>query len=222
MFGGDKPASKIVLDLIRHGEPEGGVKYRGSLDDPLSATGWQQLRTTTRNALNAGTRWDAVISSPMLRCKAFAEEIAAQQKLPLSVLPDLRELCFGELEGLRPSEAWAQYPELLKNLWQAPELHTPPGGEPFGDFIVRVKKAVDAIIAAHLGQHVLVVAHGGVIRATLSACLNFTPRDTFCIEVPYAGMTRLRAHVHPAGTDGTPDQSHTTFALAFINGFMDH
>ena len=54
MHGGDKPARKIILDLIRHGEPEGGVKYRGSLDEPLSTTGWQQMRATCAKARKAG------------------------------------------------------------------------------------------------------------------------------------------------------------------------
>lgn len=214
MHSADKPARKVVLDLIRHGEPEGGVKYRGSLDDPLSANGWQQLRRTCASALQAGTRWNAVISSPLLRCQAFASEIAAQQNIPLTLMPDLRELCFGDLEGMVPQDAWAQYPELLRNLWQAPELHTPPGGEPFADFIARVRTSLMAVIAQHQDQHVLLVVHGGVIRAALTACFNFTPRDTFCVDVPYAGMSRIKAYVQ--------DDGQTGFALAFINGFADH
>lgn len=210
MFAGDKPDNTLTLDFIRHGEPEGGVKYRGSVDDPLSATGWQQMRTSVGQALNAGVRWDAVIASPMQRCHAFASEVAQQQNLPLTVLPDLRELCFGELEGMTPKAAWAAYPDLLKNLWQAPERHTPPGGEPFTDFMVRVQRGIDQILAEFSGQHVLVVVHGGVIRAMLTCCIGFTPGDTFKIEVPYAGMTRVKAYRH---------DDHTDFALQFINGF---
>lgn len=210
MFAGNKPHTSITLDWIRHGEPEGGVKYRGSLDDPLSDTGWQQLRASTAQALTAGTRWDAVISSPMRRCHAFAQEIAAQQQLPLQVLPDLRELCFGELEGLTPKEAWSQHADLLGQLWQAPEQHTPPGGEPFGDFIQRVQGCIDILLPRYAGQHLLVVAHGGVIRAMLNCCLGFTPRDTFKVDIPYAGMTRVKAYLH---------DDRRNFALSFINGF---
>ena len=210
MLPGERPTQTVTLDLIRHGEPEGGVKYRGTVDDPLSETGWHQMRNSVSNALKAGVQWDAIIASPMKRCQAFAEEVAAQQQLPLTIVPDLRELCFGELEGLRPADAWAQYPELLKNLWQAPELHTPPGGEPFGEFIQRVGAAIDNSLPQHAGQHILVVAHGGVIRAALTHCIGFTPRDTFKVEVPYAGMSRLKAFLH---------EDKTEFALQFINGF---
>lgn len=210
MFGGEKPHTSVTLDFIRHGEPEGGVKYRGSLDDPLSATGWQQMRSSVGHALDAGTRWDAVITSPMQRCQAFAQEVATQHQLPLHILPDLRELCFGELEGMTPKQAWSSYPQLLADLWQAPEQHTPPGGEPFTDFLARVQHGIDTLLPQHAGQHLLVVAHGGVIRAMLTCCLGFTPRDTFKVDVPYAGMTRLKAYLHDDRTD---------FALSFINGF---
>ena len=210
MFAGDAPDKTVTLDWIRHGEPEGGVKYRGSVDDPLSERGWQQMRTSVQRALHSGTRWDAIVSSPMQRCHAFAQEVATHQQLPLTVMPDLRELCFGDLEGMTPKAAWAAYPELLKNLWQAPEQHTPPGGEPFSDFLVRIQACLDQVLPRFSGQHILMVVHGGVIRAMLTCCIGFTPRDTFKIDVPYAGMSRIKAYQH---------EDHTNFALQFINGF---
>jgi len=210
MFGGQAPSRSVTLDWIRHGEPEGGVKYRGSVDDPLSELGWRQMRSCIGHALDAGTQWTAVVASPMQRCQAFAQEVADQLQLPLQVIPDLRELCFGELEGLTPKEAWARSPQLLADLWKAPEKHTPPGGEPFTDFTNRVHASITALLPQMEGQHVLVVAHGGVIRAMLTCCLGFAPGDTFKVEIPYAGMTRVKAYLHDDRTD---------FALQFINGF---
>ena len=212
MFGGERPTSKTVIDWMRHGEPEGGVKYRGSLDEPLSELGWRQMRSSVEQALDSGVRWDAVVCSPLQRCHAFARETATRHSLPLAVMPDLRELCFGELEGMTPKEAWARHPELLANLWQDPESHTPPGGELFTDFIARVKSGIDSLLQQYTNQHILVVVHGGVIRAMLTACFHFAPRDTFCVEVPYAGMTRTKAYLHA-------DQQ-ADFALNFINGFI--
>jgi len=57
------------FDLIRHGEPEGGKRYRGTLDDPLSATGWPQMQA----AVSEQDQWDAILTSPMARCRPFAE-----------------------------------------------------------------------------------------------------------------------------------------------------
>ena len=59
-----------LIDLVRHGEPVGGIRYRGQMDDPLSHTGWQEMR----KAIGRETPWDAIISSPLLRCRAFAED----------------------------------------------------------------------------------------------------------------------------------------------------
>ena len=60
---------KTTLDFLRHGQPNGGSRYRGNgVDDPLSDLGWRQMRDTTAGV--AG--WQRVISSPMQRCVAFA------------------------------------------------------------------------------------------------------------------------------------------------------
>ena len=211
MFGSPTEQRKITLDLIRHGEPEGGVRYRGSIDDPLSATGWQQMQFATDQAMAAGTRWDAIVSSPMQRCLAFASKLAEAQGLPIAVQQDLRELCFGELEGLTPKDAWAQYPELLQRLWDDPEQHTPPGGELFTDFSTRVGASLGHILASPPGEHILVVVHGGVIRSALSHFIHITPRDSFRVDVPYAGMTRLKIYLEDSGQYNA--------ALSFINRF---
>lgn len=211
MFGSPLEQRKITLDLIRHGEPEGGVRYRGSIDDPLSETGWQQMHFAIDQAMAAGTRWDAVVSSPMKRCREFAAKLAGTQDLPLTVMQELRELCFGKLEGLTPGDAWAQYPELLQRLWDDPEQHTPPGGELFTEFSTRISASLDQLLASPPGEHILVVVHGGVIRSALSHFIHITPRDSFRVEVPYAGMTRLKIYLEADGGYNA--------ALSFINRF---
>ena len=199
----------VVLDLIRHGEPVGGVRYRGSVDDPLSDTGWQQLRSATHQC---GCQWNAIFSSPMLRCHDFARELSTQQQIPLTVIEDLRELCFGTLEGLTPKQAWEQQPDLLTKLWQDPAGHTPPQGEPYNDFLTRVSLSLEQVISAASNQHILLVVHGGIIRATLTYLLNIHPRDTFRFEVPYAGMTRIKIYTDRQGARNT--------SLKFINRYQ--
>ena len=73
---------RTVIDLLRHGEPVGGRRYRGQQDDPLSDTGWAQMRTSC-----AEQSWDAVVSSPLQRCARFAEELVAGAETPLVVDP---------------------------------------------------------------------------------------------------------------------------------------
>ena len=95
-----KPYQESIIDLIRHGEPEGGVKFRGSLDDPLSSEGWQQLSTATAQC----NTWDLVVSSPLVRCHKFADHLAQQTGKPLEVQRGLREIDFGEWEGKTSQE----------------------------------------------------------------------------------------------------------------------
>lgn len=204
----------LILDLIRHGEPEGGVMYRGSKDDPLSDTGWAQLRRALQHARDDGNQWDAVISSPLLRCRTFAEEVATQQQLPLAIMDDLREMHFGDLEGLRPDEAWASHGELLKALWKSPETVSPPNGETFPDFVARVQTALDLIMQRQDASRFLLVVHGGVIRACLRQLMGMSGSDTFRVDVPYAGMTRFLAWRR----EGKPPQ----VSLGFINGYRGH
>ena len=85
----------MILDLLRHGETEQGGGLRGRIDDALTARGWQQMRA----AVPAATPWQAVVSSPLQRCAAFAAELAAQRGLPLHLEPGLREQTFGTMEG---------------------------------------------------------------------------------------------------------------------------
>jgi len=89
-----------TLDFLRHGEPVGGKRYCGQTDDPLSEKGWPQMCTVT-----AGARpWMAIVSSPLSRCRAFAEWLAGAAGLPLSIDERLAEVGFGVWEGRTAAE----------------------------------------------------------------------------------------------------------------------
>lgn len=210
MHAGTNPSQKIVLDLMRHGEPEGGVMYRGSKDDPLSEDGWKQMRHTLECARELGYRWDKVIASPMQRCRVFAASVADELKLEISVIEDLKELNFGDLEGMRPKDAWQKYPELLTNMWNNPEKYTAPNGESFPDFAARVKVALDSIISEHQDGNLLLVVHGGVVRASLYNLINIGAASTFKFDIPYASLTRFKVYPNADGSYET--------ALSFVNG----
>ncbi|HEX5841787.1 MAG TPA: histidine phosphatase family protein, partial [Pseudomonas sp.] len=103
----------LYLELLRHGETELGGGLRGSLDDALTETGWAQLRAAV---VEAGP-WDRLISSPLQRCARFAEELAAQHGVPLSLEPDLQELHFGAWEGRSTAELMQTSAEDLGRFW---------------------------------------------------------------------------------------------------------
>lgn len=184
-----------VFDLLRHGEPVGGKKYRGQTDDPLSEKGWRQMR----DAVADHCPWDAVLSSPLCRCADFARELARRHRIPLELEERFMELGFGEWEGRTATELLARDPLSLTRFWQDPVAHAPPGGESLTVFRDRVTSAFEEARARHAGRHVLIVCHAGVIRLLVSQALDMPLDRLFRIDVPNAAITRLRLDANAAG-----------------------
>lgn len=166
-----------VIDLIRHGEPEGGQMFRGSKDDPLSPVGWQQMEA----AVHGHDRWDAIVSSPMTRCRLFAEQLAQRRRIPLHIEDDLREIGFGDWEGLTSQQVQERYGDHLSRFWQDPINSNPPGGEAITDFYQRVTLGFDRWQDKLANQRILVVCHGGVIRMVLANVLGIPWRNRLLV-----------------------------------------
>ena len=179
-----------TVDLMRHGEPVGGRKYRGQIDDPLSEKGWQQMRA----AVAEHRPWQHIVSSPLQRCQAFAQELAQRRNLPLSFDERFMEVKFGVWEGKTADQLRAEDPQLIQRFKQDPIRHRPDGAEPLEDFYARVRAAWMDLLAAHAGQQVLLVCHAGVIRMALANALNIPLVSTYAIDVPSAGLTRIQVH----------------------------
>ncbi|WP_461572690.1 histidine phosphatase family protein [Sulfuricaulis sp.] len=182
------PKQTTTLDLMRHGEPVGGRKYRGQTDDPLSETGWAQMR----QAVGDHCPWQAVISSPLLRCSEFARELAARHGLPLKLEPRLVEVGFGSWEGRTADELNIESPGILHQFRADPITHAPSGAEPLSEFHRRIHAAWKDVLASYGGKHVLVVAHAGVIRMMVALVLDTPLQNIFRLQVSSAGITRLR------------------------------
>jgi len=182
----------VLLDLLRHGEPAGGECYRGQQDDPLTEKGWQQMR----QAVDGFSNWDHILSSPLRRCREFADELAQKTSLSLSFDPLLKEMSFGEWEGRTAQDIERTHAQALYEFWQDPMLYTPPGAEPLLDFEKRIANASQTLIANHYHQHVLVICHAGVIRMMLKQVLDFPIKSLFSIQVPHAALTRLQFNIY--------------------------
>jgi len=179
------------LDLLRHGEPVGGLRYRGDgVDDPLTPEGLAAMWRAVE-----GGAWDVVVSSPLRRCRAFAEAYAQQAGLPLSIEPRLREIGLGAWEGLTHAEVKRDQPEAYAAYKRDILTGMPAGAEPVPEFMARVRAALGEISAQHAGQRVLVVCHAVVMRAALALALDAPPQALGRIRVDYAGFLHLR-HAH--------------------------
>jgi alpha-ribazole phosphatase/probable phosphoglycerate mutase len=182
------PPIQTQIDLLRHGEPVGGRRYRGQTDDPLSETGWQQMRAAVMDRQD----WDVLYSSPLKRCAEFARELSGRLLLPLTTDERLKEIGFGDWEGRTPDEIRRDDPRRLENFWRNPIGNRPEGAETLASFQARVAAAWAEIGAAHAGQRVLIVGHAGITRMILSLVLGSPAEHMFRLQVDNAGLTRIR------------------------------
>jgi alpha-ribazole phosphatase len=176
------------IDLLRHGEPIGGTRYRGQLDDALSEKGWQQMWQTVEGMSD----WQQIVTSPLLRCSSFAVALGERLQLPVHVESRFREVGFGEWEGYTRGELEAFNPGQVARFLQDPVNSRPPGAEPLEEFTGRVQAGFDDLLDRFAGQSVLVVAHAGVIRAIMAYVLEVPPSRMYRIHVANAALSRIR------------------------------
>jgi len=177
-----------IVDVIRHGEPRGGSKYRGWIDDPLSERGWAQMRAAVAGAEG----WERIVSSDLSRCAEFAHEVGERLGLPVELDEGFREVGFGTWEGRTAEELLASDPEGVSAFWRDPLRNTPEGGEPLSAFHARVTGAWSRLLVRHAGRRVLLVGHAGMMRILLLNALAM-PLDSFYRFDPRnASMVRIR------------------------------
>ncbi|MGR4039463.1 histidine phosphatase family protein [Pseudomonas sp. 910_21] len=178
----------LHLDLLRHGETELGGGLRGSLDDALTARGWQQMR----DGVQGRGGWDLIVSSPLQRCSRFAEQLAAQLQLPLLLQPDVQELHFGAWEGQSAAALMETNADDLGRFWSDPYSFTPPQGEPVVDFSRRVLGAIEGLQRDCAGQRVLLISHGGVMRLLLARARGLPREQLLNVEVGHGALFSLK------------------------------
>lgn len=141
--------------FIRHGQTDYNLAklVQGVLDVDLNETGRAQAQQAGPFLQNRGIT--SIVSSPMRRTSETSDVINRFLHLPVSYEPDLREASFGDEEG-RALEGW--FPE-----WVAGR-YIPQNGESFVALAARVRGALCRILPAQAGP-LLIVAHGGVLRA---------------------------------------------------------
>lgn len=176
------------VDVIRHGSPEGGSRYRGhGVDDPLSAEGWQQMWA----AVGSSRPWQSIYSSPMRRCREFAQQLGAEGGVPLHIVDELKEVGFGSWEGKTKQELQRSDPKGFAAFYQDPIKHPPAGAERLPAFCDRVQVAYQKIVDSTNHERILIVAHAGVMRAILAGVLNLDAEAMYRVTIQNAGILRL-------------------------------
>lgn len=176
--------------LVRHGETEmrSSERYWGQTDVALSALGIRQAESL-RDCLK-DERICAVYASSLKRAMNTAEIIAERHQLPVTACAELREIDFGEIEGLTYAEASQRFPDLAAQWRGANNTEIKfPGGEGFRELAERV-----ANFPARLKNHaddgaVLVVAHAGVLRFLITHLVGFELKNIYQLRIDLASLS---------------------------------
>jgi broad specificity phosphatase PhoE len=159
-----------TLLLARHGQSDWNAerRWQGHADRPLSERGRSQAEALAQRL--ADVDLDAIYSSDLRRTRDTAAVVAETKGLEVVELPDLREVDVGSWSGLTRAEARERFPEAYAR-W----LDGGPGwtdGETYEDMMARVLRGVWQIAGSHPAGRVLVVSHGGPIRAIHASALG--------------------------------------------------
>ncbi|WP_445520146.1 bifunctional RNase H/acid phosphatase [Streptomyces sp. NEAU-174] len=180
--------------LLRHGEtpltPEKRFSGSGGTDPALSDVGRHQAERVAA-ALAARGTIQAVVASPLRRCRETAEVVARRLGLDVRVEEGLRETDFGDWEGLTFAEVKERYPDDLDAWLASTEVAPTGGGESFAAVTHRVALARDKLIARYPGRTVLLVTHVTPIKTLVRLALGAPPESLFRMELSAASLTAV-------------------------------
>jgi broad specificity phosphatase PhoE len=163
----------------------------GWTDVPLSARGRREIEQL-REHLARGPRFDAIYSSPLSRASDTARLLVAAGLGPLRLLPPLKEINCGAVDGLPIVEVQRRLPLLWReNCRQQREELRWPGGESYREFRNRCVDAMHSIVAAHPSGRVAVVTHAGVISQIIGFICGVSPARWGLFRPGTASVTEL-------------------------------
>jgi probable phosphoglycerate mutase len=176
---------------IRHGETAWNVDTRiqGQLDVPLNDNGRWQARRLGLAVAHEPLR--AIYASDLARAFETAQSLAEATRLPVVAERSLRERHFGAFEGHTWTEIERRWPEESER-WRKRDLDfAPAGGESLRDFYARCIAAAARIAAAHPGQTIALVAHGGVMDCLYRAASRIDLQAPRSWQLGNASINRL-------------------------------
>lgn len=156
----------MKLYIVRHGETEWNTakKLQGWKNSDLTKKGIRGAKLLRKRLEDIN--FDFIYSSPQTRALETAEYIKKEDE-KLIILDEIKEMGFGEWEGLEKEKLEIQYREEYYNFWNKPHLYKTSGGESFEELYKRIEIGLNKIIK-NGGENVLLVSHGVVIKSIQS------------------------------------------------------
>ena len=194
------------LLLIRHGQTNWNLeqRFQGQSDIPLNETGRKQAHALAERF--STEQFDAVYSSDLQRATETANIITQMS----GCKPDLRlrEVHFGDWEGLTYDEIKAKHPDTLA-AWEADIFkNAPPHGETLEGLSVRVQSMLDELREKHEDQNILIVAHGGVLQTLICLALKLPPTMYWQFHLSTASLSEVAFYPAGAILNSLNDTSH--------------
>ena len=178
--------------LVRHGVTDWNSdgRLQGQTDIPLSETGREHGRLTAKRL--AGTPFAAAYASDLVRAQETASIVLDERIVLLSLAPELRELNYGEWEGRTFKWVEEGNPSgSIQNIANNPDF-APPGGESTAQLYERVMGVAPRLSAAHGDDDLLVVGHGGSLRALAVGMLGLPTASLWRMGTSTASVSILR------------------------------
>ncbi len=181
-----------TLFLIRHGETEWNRngRWQGHADIPLSDEGRDQAKRLAQRLVAEGQQFDQIYASDLGRAFETASIIAGAFGLPVHPLIELREIHIGTWSGLTSTEIRTRFPDEWALFEAKRDFPRGTHGETMADFRGRAARVVVDLVRKHPGERLLIVTHGGVVRAMLHYVSSFTG-ESHEIHIENTSITEL-------------------------------
>lgn len=185
------PEKITEIFLVRHGQTEWNVggRFQGQSDVPLSAEGRVQATLVAEHF--PAQRLKMVYASDLVRAAETGRAIAARLSAPLVLTEKLREMFFGQWEGLTYDEIVDGWPDSGPLFFDAPEALIPPEGETFQMVQDRAVPFLEEVAEKHAGESIVLVAHGAIIRTLVAYMLGMPMRNVWRTRQGNTGISRV-------------------------------
>jgi alpha-ribazole phosphatase/probable phosphoglycerate mutase len=169
--------------LIRHGETDMAGRFCGHSDPDLNPAGVCQVICLAEELATLGI--EHIYSSDLRRASLTAKAIALRIGADVHHLPALREIHFGQWEGLDWQEIEDRFSDEANRWLREFPLQSAPGGEAYADFTARIDATLQPFLEATESKTIAIVTHRGVISYALTRFFGFSHDEAWTKTAPY-------------------------------------
>ncbi len=158
---------------------------------PLSELGVEEMQNLATYLKARAVKNDVIYTSPSVRTIQSAMMVAKIFKKDYVVVEDLKPRQCGKWNGLTFTQIQERYPGALESILEHPDEHTVADAESSNEFIARIKKVIDGLVAKNIGNRIIIVTHPEVIQAAICAALNIPANNLPKVFIRTGSATQI-------------------------------